>query len=61
MLENQSTLPHGFIAHRMPTFANYFLMLSLFLCFATIIPKILRVLLIARTSTLLPLLQFTNF
>lgn len=55
MLKNQSTLPHGFIDHRMPTFANYFLMLSLLLCFVFIIPKILQVLLIARTSTLLPL------
>jgi len=60
MLKNQSTLPHGSIDHRMPTFANYFLMLSLFLCFSFITPKTLQVLLIARTSTLLPLIQFTN-
>lgn len=33
MLKNQSTLPHGFIDHRMPTFANYFLMFSLFYVF----------------------------
>lgn len=59
-LKNQFTLPHGSIDHKMPTFANYFLMLSLVLCFAFITPKTLQVLLIARTSTLLPLLQFTN-